>query len=98
MRVFGTYDEPLFVAADVCACLGLSDARRTVSRLDAEDRISIPVLEASGVTQATWVVTEPGLYALVITSRKPEAKTFKKWVTSEVLPAIRKTGRFDMQE
>lgn len=98
VRVFGTTDKPLFVAADVCACLGLVDARRAVERLDADDRSSIPVIDNMGREQSAWAVNESGLYSLVLSSRKPEAKAFKKWVTSEVLPAIRKHGRYEIEQ
>ncbi|MGK0674556.1 MAG: Bro-N domain-containing protein [Halothiobacillaceae bacterium] len=85
--------EPWFVAADVCAALHLPDTHKAVARLDDDEkgRNSIPTL---GGDQEMTVVNEPGLYSLVLGSRKPEAKRFKRWVTHEVLPAIRKTGRY----
>lgn len=85
--------EPWFVAADVCAALHLPDTHKAVARLDDDEkaRNSIPT---PGGEQEMTVVNEPGLYSLVLGSRKPEAKRFKRWVTHEVLPAIRKTGRY----
>lgn len=85
--------EHWFVAADVCAALHLPETHKAVARLDDDEkgRNSIPT---PGGEQEMTVVNEPGLYSLVLGSRKPEAKRFKRWVTHEVLPAIRKTGRY----
>ena len=82
-----------FVAADVCAVLQLPETHKAVARLDEDekDRNSIPTL---GGSQSMTVVSESGLYNLVLGSRKAEAKRFKRWVTHEVLPAIRKTGSY----
>ncbi len=85
--------DPWFVAADVCAALHLPDTHKAVARLDDDEkgRNSIPT---PGGEQDMTIVNEPGLYSLVLGSRKPEAKRFKRWVTHEVLPAIRKTGSY----
>lgn len=85
--------DPWFVAADVCAVLQLPETHKAVSRLDDDekDRNSIPT---PGGSQSMTVVSEAGLYNLVLGSRKAEAKRFKRWVTHEVLPAIRKTGSY----
>lgn len=83
--------EPLFVAKDVCEVLGLSKYRDAFSRLDEDERVSIKV-DTLGGSQDMVAVNESGLYTLVFQSRKPEAKTFRKWVTKEVLPNIRKHG------
>lgn len=85
--------DPWFVAADVCAVLKLPETHKAVSRLDDDekDRNSIPT---PGGSQSMTVVSESGLYNLVLGSRKAEAKRFKRWVTHEVLPAIRKTGSY----
>ena len=87
-------DQPWFVAADVCAALDLPDTHKALGRLDDDEkgRNSIPTL---GGPQEMSIINESGLYNLVLGSRKPEAKRFKKWVTAEVLPAIRKTGRYE---
>ena len=85
--------DPWFVAADVCAVLQLPETHKAVARLDDDekDRNSIPT---PGGSQSMTVVSEAGLYNLVLGSRKAEAKRFKRWVTHEVLPAIRKTGSY----
>ena len=83
--------EPLFVAKDVCEVLGLSKYRDAFSRLDEDERVSIKV-DTLGGPQDMVAVNESGLYTLIFQSRKPEAKTFRKWVTKEVLPNIRKHG------
>ena len=85
--------EPWFVAADVCRALELGDTHKAVERLDDDEkgRSSIPTL---GGVQELLMVNEPGLYALVLGSRKPEAKAFRRWITNEVIPAIRKHGGY----
>ena len=85
--------EPWFVAADVCAALDLPETHKAVARLDDDEkgRNSIPT---PGGNQEMTVVNESGLFNLVLGSRKPEAKRFKRWVTHEVLPSIRKTGSY----
>jgi anti-repressor protein len=83
--------EPWWYAADVCAALDLGNPRQAVSRLDADEKCTV-ISNDGG--PARNVVNEPGLYALALGSRKPEAKTFKRWITHEVLPAIRKTGGY----
>lgn len=93
LRVVMRDGEPWFVAADVCAALALGDTSKAVSRLDDDERGTNTVRTPSG-DQQMLVINESGLYSLTLTSRKPEAKRFKKWVTSEVLPSIRKTGRY----
>lgn len=90
--------EPWFVASDVCAALELLNVSMAVARLDDDEKSDISIVDTSsnGVTQArnTLTINESGLYSLILTSRKEEAKVFKKWVTSEVLPSIRKTGQY----
>ncbi len=93
VRITDLDGAPWFVAKDVCEALGISDVRQAVGRLDEDERsgCSIPT---PGGNQTSRVVSESGLYALIMQSRKPEAKRFRKWVTSEVLPSIRKTGGY----
>lgn len=86
--------EPHFVANDICAALDLADPRKSVNLLDDDERNTVPVIDSMGREQMTFVVTEAGMYSLVLRSRKPEAKAFKRWITHEVLPAIRKTGSY----
>ena len=95
VRTLEINGEPWFVAGDVCSCLALSDVGQAVSRLDEDEKLT-RTLYVSGQNRSVWTINESGLYALVITSRKPEAKAFKKWITSEVLPSIRKTGFYSM--
>lgn len=86
--------EPWFVAADVCAALSLPNATRVLERLDDDEQALISIQGISRGNDQVNIVNESGLYSLVLGSRKPEAKRFKKWVTSEVLPSIRKTGAY----
>jgi anti-repressor protein len=85
--------EPWFVAADVCRVLEISNSRDAVSSLD-DDEKGVATTDTLGGAQSLNIISESGLYALTFKSRKPEAKAFKKWVTAEVLPAIRKTGSY----
>ena len=85
--------SPWFVAKDVCECLGLTKHRDAVSRLDGDERGSVEV-DTLGGTQQMAAVNEYGLYNLVLSSRKPSAKAFKRWITHEVIPAIRKHGAY----
>lgn len=87
--------EPWFVAADVCAMLTIGNSRDTMARLDAEDK-GVGSIDTPSGTQKMSIVNESGLYALILGSRKPEAKAFKRWVTADVLPTIRKTGSFSL--
>lgn len=86
-------EEPWFVAKDICDILELTDVSQTVQSLDDDEKGTYTVRTLGG-NQRMSVVSESGLYALVFKSRKPEAKAFRKWVTSEVLPTIRKTGQY----
>lgn len=84
--------EPWFVAADVCAALSIRTEQ--IRRLD-DDEKGLRLIQTLGGEQEMSVINESGLYHLIMTSRKAEAKQFRKWVTSEVLPAIRKTGKYE---
>lgn len=86
--------EPWFVAKDVCDALGIENNRNATSRLDDDEKGASIVRTPSG-EQSMTTVNESGLYNLIFQSRKPEAKKFRKWVTGEVLPSIRKTGRYE---
>lgn len=85
--------EPWFVAKDICDILELTNPTVAIESLDDDERSKYSL----GRQGETNIVNESGLYALVFKSRKPEAKAFRKWVTSEVLPAIRKTGQYSKQ-
>lgn len=82
-----------FVAADVCAVLDLGNHHQALTRLD-DDEKSTTSIPTTGGAQWLTTVNEPGLYSLIFGSRKPEAKRFKRWVTHEVLPAIRRDGSY----
>lgn len=86
--------EPLFVAKDLCEVLGLSKSRDAVARLDDGEKGRPVIVDTPGGPQELATVNESGLYHLVFQSRKPEAKAFRRWVTSEVLPSIRKYGYY----
>ena len=95
VRTLGTPELPLFVALDVCGALGHTNPRKAIKdHVDPEDLIKAEV-ETKGGTQLVNCVNESGLYALIFGSKLESAKRFKKWVTSEVLPAIRRTGRYE---
>lgn len=93
LRVILIDDAPWFVAADVAAALEYRMASDMTRHLD-DDEKGTQIVRAPGGEQELTVINESGLYAAILKSRKPEAKKFKKWVTSEVLPAIRKTGAY----
>lgn len=84
---------PCFVAADICRALDIANSRDAVKRLDDDERGVVSTDTLGGVQEMT-VVNESGLYSLVLGSRKPEAKQFKRWITHEVIPTIRKTGGY----
>lgn len=84
--------EPLFVLADLAAALGIANVAQLRSRLSDDLCLTYPMRDRLGRAQQVWVVTEPGLYEVVIRSDKPEAVAFRRWVTGEVLPSIRRHG------
>lgn len=86
--------EPWFVLADLAKVLGIRDVQRLNSRLDDGVRQTHPIQDSLGRTQNATIVSEPGMYEVVIRSDKPEAVAFRRWITSEVLPQIRKTGSY----
>jgi prophage antirepressor-like protein len=94
VRVVDQNGSPWFIAADVCAALELGNVSQAIKRLDDDEQALISNEGIHRGSDQINVVNESGLYSLILGSRKPEAKKFKKWVTSEVLPAIRKTGSY----
>lgn len=98
VRITLINNEPWFFATDVCKALEIGNAPMTTSRLDEDERMTINSSDSHsgqrGGAQTFTVINEPGLYTLVLKSRKPEAKAFKRWITHEVLPLIRKTGGY----
>lgn len=90
IRMVMVDDEPMFCLVDICKALEMSNSRIVADRLDEDERRKLN-LPRQG---ETWFVTESGLYAVILRSDKPNAKKFRKWVTSEVLPSIRKHGAY----
>ncbi len=87
------HGEPWFVAKDVCEALELVNTSRAIAALE-DDEVRIQNLNTNRGTRDHSVISESGLYALIVRSTKPSAKRFRKWVTSEVLPSIRKNGMY----
>lgn len=91
VRTLSVEGETWFVVTDVCAVLELTTPAKALARLDADEK-GVTTVHTLGGPQNLTVINESGLYALVMTSRKPQAQAFRRWVTKEVLPAIRKIG------
>ncbi len=83
--------DPYFVLADVCEALSITNARDVVSSLDLDEK-GVGTVDTPGGPQRMTTVTEAGLYSVILRSRKPEARSFKRWLTHEVIPSIRRTG------
>lgn len=94
IRVVEKNNEPWFIAKDVCKALGLAQVSRAIQKLDEDEVTNSKVIDSIGREQKVNAISEAGMYSLVLVSRKPEAKAFKRWVTHEVLPAIRRTGGY----
>lgn len=93
VRVIDRDGEPWWIAHDIAAILELGNIHSSLALLDDDER-GIHTMETPGGPQSIAIINESGLYSLILRSRKPEAKAFKKWVTSEVLPSIRRTGGY----
>lgn len=93
-RVIDRNGDPWFVLTEVCKKLGIANAADAASRLDDDEKASIRLEDTLGRSRMVTIINEPGLYSTILRSTKPEAKAFKKWVTTEVLPQIRKTGSY----
>lgn len=93
VRVINQGDVPWFVAADLCRALGIGNVSDAVRSLD-DDEKDVGTIDTLGGHQEAVIVSESGLFALIFKSRKPHAAKFRKWVTAEVLPSIRKTGLY----
>lgn len=94
VRTLNIDGEPWFVASDVCKALDINNVSMAISRLDDDERDTVSLTEGIPGNPNKAIVNEPGLYALVLSSRKPEAKAFKRWITHEVIPSIRKHGGY----
>ena len=86
---------PWLVAKDLCDYLELNDVSKALERLDDDEKLTRKFF-VSGQMRSMWLVNESGTYALILRSNKPKAREFRKWVTSEVLPSLRKTGRYEL--
>ncbi|MGB3483977.1 MAG: phage antirepressor KilAC domain-containing protein [Mycobacterium sp.] len=87
-------DQPVWIGRDVCDAVGISKYRDALAQLDDDERVSV-VVDTPGGPQRMSAVTEAGIYSLMLISRSDKVKPFKRWLTHEVLPTIRKTGRYD---
>jgi prophage antirepressor-like protein len=96
IRTLAIEGEPWFVAKDICNSLDLFDVNKAVQGLEEEEKL-VRKLFVSGQNRDLLMINESGLYSLILRSYKPEAKRFKKWITSEVLPSLRKTGTYEIQ-
>lgn len=90
----GSDGEPWFVARDVCEILGVGNSRQALSRLDDDEKNTVILNDGNRGNPNVSIVNEAGFYSLVLSSRKPEAREFKRWVTHEVLPSIRRSGGY----
>ncbi len=90
--------DPWFVAKDVCDILGISNNRDAISQLDNDEKNTVVIPDGIPGNPNKAIISEPGLYKLIMRSRKPEAKEFQRWVTHEVLPIIRKHGAYMTQQ
>lgn len=90
--------EPWFVAKDVCDILGLDNSRKATAELDPDEKNTVTISDGIPGNPNKTIISEPGLYKLIMRSRKPEAKEFQRWVAHEVLPSIRKHGAYMTQQ
>lgn len=98
VRTIEVNGEPYFVGKDVAEILGYSDPQKALKmHVDDDDKLTRQIV-VSGQNRNMYIINESGLYSLILSSKLPSAKRFKRWVTSEVLPAIRKTGSYILQE
>ncbi|WP_430470079.1 BRO-N domain-containing protein [Thalassospira lucentensis] len=96
VRTFDKDGVIWFVLVDICKVLEIENNRNAAARLDDDEKDDVHTVDAIGRNQPTTIINESGLYSLILTSRKDAAKRFKKWVTAEVLPALRRHGHYEM--
>jgi hypothetical protein len=96
--VSGWDGEPWFVGPDVCRALTIGNLRDALSRLDDDEKDGVGIADAIGRLQQTTIISEPGLYRLIFTSRVEAAERFKRWLAHDVLPTLHKTGRYELPE
>ena len=94
IRVVEKDNETWFVAADVCRALDILNNRDAVAQLDKDEKDTVALTDGIPGNPNKTIINEPGLYSLVLGSRKPEAKAFKRWITHEVIPGIRRNGGY----
>lgn len=94
VRTLTIQNEPWFIAKDVCDVLDLSNSRMAIERLDEDEKNTVSLTDGNRGNPNQTIINEPGLYSLILGSRKPEAKQFKRWITHEVIPSIRKHGAY----
>ncbi len=94
VRIFEINKEPYFSVLDVCRVLDIKNSRDATYKLDKDDVAITDVIDSMGRNQKLTIINEGALYELIFKSRKESSRQFKKWVTHEVLPAIRKTGKY----
>ena len=98
IRTCQVNNQIMFVGKDVAQALGYSNTRDALNKhVDAEDKLESQIA-TSGQRRTTIIINESGLYSLILSSKLPQARAFKRWVTSEVLPSIRKTGRYELPQ
>ena len=91
-------EQTWFAGIDICNILGYADSQQTIEKLDEDEKKLDSIQHGSGQSRKTWTVNEFGLYSLVLSSSKSEAKAFKRWITHEVLPSIRKAGKYSNEQ
>jgi prophage antirepressor-like protein len=96
IRTISDENESWFCAMDVCRCLEIANSRDAIARLDDDEKNEVMMEDCIGRKQRTKIVSESGLYTLILSSRKKEAKAFRRWITHEVIPSIRKTGSYSL--
>ena len=97
VRVVDHRNAPWFIAKDICDAIDISNSRQAISRLD-DDEKDVISNDTPGGIQEVSIVNEPGMYSLVLSSRKKEARDFKRWITHDILPAIRATGKYEVKD
>lgn len=97
VRMVEHNDTQWWVLADVCRAMDIGNPSMVAARLDDDEKDDLSIADPIGRPQATTIITEPGLYAVILQSRKPIARRFDRWIRHEVLPTIRKTGRYTTQ-
>jgi anti-repressor protein len=91
-------EQTWFAGIDICKILNYSNPNQAIDKLDDDEKKLASILDMSGQYRQTWTINESGLYTLILTSNKPEAKKFRRWVTHDVLPTIRKAGIYSTEQ